>query len=130
MKKEKTYRIKTNNQELLIRKQNESDATSWWKKNRKLNWWTINVWISKYNSILLSHPIFLVQFLFQEFINSWFFFNRRSYICKFLEWTMAGIRELSNGLINPMCSSRRITRSLLQAINPGTWNLWTYSRNG
>ena len=25
---EKTYRIKTNNQELLIRKQNESDATS------------------------------------------------------------------------------------------------------
>ena len=26
--KEKTYRIKTNNQELLIRKQNESDATS------------------------------------------------------------------------------------------------------
>jgi hypothetical protein len=30
MKREKTYRIKTNNQELLIRKQNESDATSWW----------------------------------------------------------------------------------------------------
>ena len=30
MKKEKTNRIKTNNQELLIRKQNESDATSWW----------------------------------------------------------------------------------------------------
>jgi len=28
MKKEKTNRIKTNNQELLIRKQNESDATS------------------------------------------------------------------------------------------------------
>ena len=27
-KREKTYRIKTNNQELLIRKQNESDATS------------------------------------------------------------------------------------------------------
>ena len=27
---EKTYRIKTNNQELLIRKQNESDATSRW----------------------------------------------------------------------------------------------------
>jgi hypothetical protein len=30
MKQEKTYRIKTNNQELLIRKENESDATSWW----------------------------------------------------------------------------------------------------
>ena len=30
VKKEKTFRIKTNNQELLIRKQNESDATSWW----------------------------------------------------------------------------------------------------
>ena len=29
-KREKTYRIKTNNQELLIRKQNESDATSRW----------------------------------------------------------------------------------------------------
>ena len=28
MKREKTYRIKTNNQELLIRKENESDATS------------------------------------------------------------------------------------------------------
>ena len=28
VKKEKTFRIKTNNQELLIRKQNESDATS------------------------------------------------------------------------------------------------------
>ena len=27
-KREKTYRIKTNNQELLIRKENESDATS------------------------------------------------------------------------------------------------------
>ena len=30
MKREKTYRIKTNNQELLIRKENESDATSRW----------------------------------------------------------------------------------------------------
>ena len=30
-KKEKSSRIKTNNQELLIRKQNESDATSRWK---------------------------------------------------------------------------------------------------
>ena len=29
-KREKTHRIKTNNQEELIRKQNESDATSWW----------------------------------------------------------------------------------------------------
>ena len=29
-KREKTYRIKTNNQELLIRKENESDATSRW----------------------------------------------------------------------------------------------------
>ena len=29
MKKEKTNKIKTNNHELLIRRQNESDATSW-----------------------------------------------------------------------------------------------------
>jgi len=29
-KREKTYRIKTNNQEVLIRKENESDATSRW----------------------------------------------------------------------------------------------------
>ena len=36
----KTYRIKTNNQELLIRKQNESDATSWWIEFQKtsLQW--------------------------------------------------------------------------------------------
>ena len=36
----KTYRIKTNNQELLIRKQNESDATSkWieWEKTRPMH---------------------------------------------------------------------------------------------
>ena len=31
----KTYRIKTNNQELLIRKQNESDATSRWIELQK-----------------------------------------------------------------------------------------------
>ena len=31
----KTYRIKTNNQELLIRKQNESDATSRWIEFQK-----------------------------------------------------------------------------------------------
>ena len=31
----KTYRIKTNNQELLIRKQNESDATSKWIEFQK-----------------------------------------------------------------------------------------------
>ena len=31
----KTYRIKTNNQELLIRKQNESDATSRWLEFQK-----------------------------------------------------------------------------------------------
>ena len=31
----KTYRIKTNNQELFIRKQNESDATSRWIKFQK-----------------------------------------------------------------------------------------------
>ena len=31
----KTYRIKTNNQELLIRKQNESDATSRWFRKKK-----------------------------------------------------------------------------------------------
>ena len=37
VKKEKTFRIKTNNQELLIRKQNESDATSWWIKFQKTN---------------------------------------------------------------------------------------------
>ena len=37
----KTYRIKTNNQELFIRKQNESDATSRWiefQKTRPLKW--------------------------------------------------------------------------------------------
>ena len=37
----KTYRIKTNNQELLIRKQNESDATSRWiefQKTRPKGW--------------------------------------------------------------------------------------------
>jgi len=36
----KKYRIKTNNQELLIRKQNESDATSRWiefQKTRLIN---------------------------------------------------------------------------------------------
>ena len=33
----KTYRIKTNNQELLIRKQNESDATSRWIEFQKTN---------------------------------------------------------------------------------------------
>ena len=33
--REKTYRIKTNNQELLIRKQNESDATSRWIEFQK-----------------------------------------------------------------------------------------------
>ena len=40
VKKEKTFRIKTNNQELLIRKQNESDATSWWIEFQKtsLQW--------------------------------------------------------------------------------------------
>ena len=32
----KTYRIKTNNQELLIRKQNESDATSRWIELQKI----------------------------------------------------------------------------------------------
>ena len=37
VKKEKTFRIKTNNQELLIRKQNESDATSWWIEFQKTN---------------------------------------------------------------------------------------------
>ena len=31
----KTYRIKANNQELLIRKQNESDATSKWIEFQK-----------------------------------------------------------------------------------------------
>ena len=31
----KTYRIKTNNQELFIRKQNESDATSRWIEFQK-----------------------------------------------------------------------------------------------
>jgi len=31
----KRYRIKTNNQELLIRKQNESDATSKWIEFQK-----------------------------------------------------------------------------------------------
>jgi len=35
--REKTYRIKTNNQELLIRKQNESDATSRWIDLQKTN---------------------------------------------------------------------------------------------
>ena len=39
--KEKTYRIKTNNQELLIRKQNESDATSWWILLEKPKLWEI-----------------------------------------------------------------------------------------
>ena len=39
-KREKRYRIKTNNQEELIRKQNESDATSWWIEFQKTSlWW-------------------------------------------------------------------------------------------
>jgi len=38
-KREKTYRIKTNNQEELIRKQNESDATSKWIEFQKTSLW-------------------------------------------------------------------------------------------
>jgi len=35
--RKKTYRIKTNNQEELIRKQNESDATSSWIEFQKVS---------------------------------------------------------------------------------------------
>ena len=47
VKKEKTFRIKTNNQELLIRKQNESDATSWWIKFQKTNLQQIQDWFTR-----------------------------------------------------------------------------------
>ena len=44
----KTYRIKTNNQELLIRKQNESDATSRWIEFQKTRpWREISSWRKK-----------------------------------------------------------------------------------
>ena len=42
----KTYRIKTNNQELLISKQNEFDATSRWIEFQKTRLLTSNtIWI-------------------------------------------------------------------------------------
>ena len=51
----KTYRIKTNNQEQLPRKQNESDATSWWIEFQKTRLWR---WIQdKHLPVIILLPI-------------------------------------------------------------------------
>ena len=71
VKKEKTFRIKTNNQELLIRKQNESDATSWWIEFQKtsLQWkaYRIQDWfLDLLDDFKLNWQRNQIQFLFSS----------------------------------------------------------------
>ena len=81
VKKEKTFRIKTNNQELLIRKQNESDATSWWIEFQKTNlqWkaYRIQDWFTRdfqsYSRLSNNYFSFQIHFGGKFFILFFFF---------------------------------------------------------
>ena len=87
VKKEKTFRIKTNNQELLIRKQNESDATSWWIEFQKtsLQWkaYRIQDWfldlLDDFTNILNLTSLYSITIISSSFDITFLFFLLLSY---------------------------------------------------
>ena len=87
----KTYRIKTNNQELLIRKQNESDATSRWielqktRPRRDKDWNCefiifLMLFLDEFN--LQSYPPFQELLTVQSMLNS----LKRSFYLMVVSW--------------------------------------------
>jgi len=100
----KTYRIKTNNQELFIRKQNESDATSRWiefQKTRPLKWRIMKLHLIEiffYYQFTLIYNYFYVSNLLDLNLNA-----RNPYVSIFCE---VFYLELFNNLL-PEDSSRK-----------------------